>query len=127
MTYPLVSVAIPVYNHEKYVSAVIDSIIAQTYGNIELLIIDDGSKDLSWEKVCQKREICIKRFKRIDFEKQENKGTCITLNKLLDKACGKYIYLIASDDLAKPNAIETFVIFLENNLQYAQVVGDNEI
>ncbi|MDR3048311.1 MAG: glycosyltransferase family 2 protein [Elusimicrobiota bacterium] len=124
---PLVSVLIPAYNHEKYVQEAINSIISQTYKDIELLIVDDGSKDDTWTKICAMKEVCEKRFVRIDFSTQDNCGTCKTLNKLVDKAQGKYIYLIASDDLAKLHAIKIQSDFLENNPQYAQVMGDNEI
>ena len=48
---PLVSVIIPAYNHENYIQEAIKSIIAQTYKNIELIILDDGSKDSTWQKI----------------------------------------------------------------------------
>lgn len=122
-----VSVLIPAYNHEKYIQETIKSIIHQTYQNIELIIVDDGSKDLTWHKIQEMKEECEKRFSRVIFETKENEGTCKTLNKLLSLAQGEYIYLIASDDLAKPQAVETEVKFLKTNLDYALVVGDNEI
>ncbi len=127
MSNPLVSVIIPAYNHEQYVQETIRSIINQTYQNIELIIIDDGSKDQTFNKITELKEQCKKRFKSIHFETKENEGTCRTLNKLLSLSQGKYIYLIASDDLAKPNAIETEVSFLEENPDYILVVGDDEI
>src|SRR5574344_1018426 len=126
-TNPLVSVVIPAYNHEKYVKEAIYSIINQTYEKIELIIVDDGSKDSTWEKINELKEDCLKRFRNVIFESQENKGSCDTLNHLLDLAKGEYIYLIASDDIAKPNAIEKEVEFLINNADYALCVGDNEI
>ncbi|MDR1952202.1 MAG: glycosyltransferase family 2 protein [Elusimicrobiota bacterium] len=127
MQEPLVSVIIPAYNHEKYVQESIHSIINQTYKNIELLVLDDGSKDNTWTKICQMKELCEKRFVRVDFDAWQNQGICLTLNKMIDKAKGKYIYLIASDDLAKPAAIQKQVDFLESNSEYGQVMGDNEI
>lgn len=122
----LVSVIIPAYNHEKYVQDTIESIIAQTYEKIELIVIDDGSKDSTWQKIQQMKDKSEKRFVRVLFETKENEGTCKTLNKLLSLTQGEFVYLIASDDLAKPQAIEKEVEFLENNLDYALVVGDNE-
>ncbi len=125
-TKALVSVIIPAYNHENYIQLTIDSIIAQTYENIELIIIDDGSKDLTFTKIQEKQIECEQRFVNTIFETKTNSGTCETLNLLLQKAKGKYIYLIASDDLAKKDAILKEVDFLENNPNYSLCVGDNE-
>lgn len=123
----LVSVLIPAYNHEKYVQETIKSIIDQTYQNIELIIVDDGSKDSTWQKIQELKKECEKRFVRVHFETKENEGTCKTFNRLLDLSQGEYVYFIASDDIAKPDAIETEVKFLSKHKDYALVVGDNEI
>ncbi len=123
---PLISVLIPAYNHDKYIAETIKSIIAQTYDNIELIIIDDGSKDNTFGIIKSMQSECEKRFKNIDFTTQENAGTSETLNKLVNKASGKYIYLIASDDVAKENAIETLCKTLENDGNIVLAVGDNE-
>ena len=127
MTENLVSVIIPAYNHEKYVQETIQSVIDQTYQNIELIIIDDGSKDNTWQKIQEMKDICEKRFVRVHFETKENEGVCKTLNLLLDNAQGEYVALIASDDKYKPNAIEKEIEFLMLNPDYALCVGDNEI
>lgn len=124
---PLVSVLIPAYNHQNYVQDAIYSIINQTYKNIELIIIDDGSKDDTWNKILELKPQCEKRFASCSFETQQNKGTCETLNRLIAKASGDYVYMIASDDLAKPNCIELQVNFLIKHPKYSLVVGDNEI
>lgn len=124
---PLVSVIIPVYNHEKYVQTAIKSIINQTYQNIQLLVIDDGSKDSSYQKVMELKEECEKRFPKTYFETKPNEGSRATYNKLIEKAEGKYIYLNASDDISKPQAIEKEVEFLENNPDYVLAVGNNEV
>lgn len=124
---PLVSVCIPAYNHENYVQETIKSIIAQTYKNIELIIIDDGSTDSTFSKIKEMENICKKRFRRVVFETKQNEGTCDTVNKIYSLANGEFIYHIASDDMAKPNAIETEIKFLSNNPEYALVVGDNDI
>lgn len=122
----LVSVLIPAYNHEKYVQETIKSIINQTYQNIELIIIDDGSRDSTWQKIQEMKSQCEKRFINVYFETKQNEGTCETLNKLLKHAKGEYVYIIASDDVAKPNAIEKELDFLVNNPKYALAVGDSE-
>lgn len=123
----LVSVIIPAYNHESFIGETIQSIINQTYQNIELIILDDGSKDSTWAKINEMKKECEKRFSRIIFETKQNEGTCKTLNKLINLSKGDFIYLIASDDIAKPNAIEKEVEFLNNNSDYSLAVGDNEI
>ena len=123
----LVSVVIPAYNHEKYVQETIKSIINQTYQNIELIIVDDGSKDSTWQKIQEMKVRCEQRFSRVVFETKQNEGTCKTLNRLIDLSKGEYIYMIASDDIAKPYAIEKEIKFLSSNPDYALVVGDNEI
>lgn len=124
--FPLVSVLIPAYNHENYIQETIESIINQTYPNIELIILDDGSKDKTWEKITELKPKCENRFVKIHFETKQNEGTCITLNKLLKLSSGEFVYIIASDDLAKPQAIEKEVKFLQDNTDYALAVGDNE-
>lgn len=122
---PLVSVLIPAYNHEKYVQESIKSIISQTYKNIELLVINDGSSDSTWQKLIELESACKERFIRVVFWNQSNMGCAQTLNNLLSNAQGDYIYLIASDDVASSHAIETEVDFLESNKEYALVVGDS--
>ncbi len=124
---PLVSVIIPAYNHEKYIQETIDSILEQTYQNIELLIIDDGSTDGTFKIMLEKQSLCEKRFVNVKMLRQENSGTCATLNRLLELAAGEFIYLIASDDVAKAEAIEKEASFLINHPNYVLVVGDNEI
>lgn len=103
----LISVIIPAYNHEKYVQESIYSIIDQRYKNIELIVIDDGSTDNTWEKINELKKQCEKRFVRVVFRKQKNHGIVKTFDKTLYEANGKYIYYIASDDISHPNAIET--------------------
>lgn len=123
----LISVIISAYNHEKYVEECIRSIMAQTYQNIELLIIDDGSKDGTFVKMRELKPECEKRFVRVVMETQENHGVYYTGNKLFAMANGKYIYTIASDDVAKPQAIEKLHAFLTENPDYVLAVGDDEI
>ena len=69
---PLVTVIIPVYNHENFVQTAIKSIINQTYQNIQLIVIDDGSKDFSYQKVLELKKECEKRFPKTYFETKEN-------------------------------------------------------
>lgn len=126
MNKALISILIPAYNHEKYIQETIQSIIQQSYQNLELIIINDGSNDTTWEKINAMRELCENRFVRTIFKTQTNKGTCDTLNLLLKEAQGKFVYIIASDDKAEPFAIEKLYNFLNSNSEYALCVGDNQ-
>lgn len=123
---PLVSVIVPAYNHEKYIKETINGIIKQTYQNIELLILDDGSTDNTLAEVETMRSECEKRFANFFVATKANEGTSRTLGKLIAKAKGKYIFLNASDDIAKPEAISKLADFLEHNPDYVLAVGDNE-
>lgn len=105
-SFPLISVIIAAYNHERFIQETIRSIIAQTYQNLELIIVDDGSTDNTWAKIQEMKAECEKRFVRVDFSTQKNCGACITGNKVIAKAQGKYTYSIASDDISYPDAIE---------------------
>jgi len=116
---PLVTVAMSSYNHEAYIEESILSIINQTYKNIELIVIDDGSTDHT-------PEILQKLQKQYGFklELQENQGICKTLNKAINQyAGGKYIDFLASDDVMMPDKIEKQLTFLEENPDYDMVFG----
>lgn len=122
----LISVLIPSYNHENFVQDTIKSIINQTYKNIELIVVDDGSKDNTWAKIQEMESECKDRFVNVHIETKQNEGTCKTFNRLLNLSNGEYVYIIASDDLAKPEAIEKEFNFLNKNPNYALCVGNNE-
>lgn len=121
----LVSVIIPSYNHAKYVQETIKSVINQTYQNIELIIIDDGSKDNTLQKTQDLKDICKKRFARVIMQTQQNQGTSITLNKAVALCEGKYIAVIASDDIYMPTCIEEQVKVMEQDQNIVQTLPDN--
>jgi alpha-1,3-rhamnosyltransferase len=123
MTKPLISVIIPAYNHSKYIQETISSIINQTYEKLELIIVDDGSTDDTWQKINELRSKCEKRFDNIDFTTRANRGLISTLDELIKKTKGQYTYFIASDDVAKDNALETLYNNIGGNVLS---VGDNE-
>ena len=123
----LVSVIIPAYNHEQYIQESIKSVINQTYQNIELVVIDDGSKDSTWQKICEMKPESKERFTQIHFETKKNEGVSKTLQKLLSLATGDYIYYFSSDDIMKPEAIETLINFLESNPKYVLAVGNDDL
>jgi glycosyltransferase involved in cell wall biosynthesis len=119
---PLVSIVVPSYNHSKYIKETVLSIVNQTYPNIELIVIDDGSKDNSVEilKGLQKEFDFI-------FISRENRGLIATLNEGLSLAKGKYFCAVASDDVFMLNKIELQVIFMEKNPRYALCFGKMKI
>ena len=123
----LISVIIPAYNHEKYIEECIRSIMAQTYQNIELLIIDDGSADGTFAKMMALKPECEKRFVRVVMIQNAHTGGKQNTNTMIDMAYGRYIFSSASDDVTKPQAIETLHLFLSQNPDYVLAVGDNEI
>lgn len=123
----LVSILIPAYNHERYIQAAIDSVIQQAHQNIELIIVDDGSTDNTWNRISTMEEACRSRFVRVEIIRQGNQGVCLTLNKLVDLAQGEYVLRLDSDDLLKADSVETLHAFLSQNPDYGLAVGDNEI
>lgn len=99
---PLVSILIPVYNAEKFVSNTIESALRQTYTNTEIVIVDDGSTDSSWEIIEYYRE---KYPQLIKSFRQENKGACAARNKALKESSGDYIQWLDADDILDENKI----------------------
>lgn len=119
---PLVSIIIPSYNHEKYVIDSINSVLNQTYQNIELIVIDDGSKDNSVSII---RDLSKKYgFK---FINRENRGLSATLNEGIKISSGKYISILASDDKIIEYKIEKQVQFMEENPDYMASYGNRII
>jgi alpha-1,3-rhamnosyltransferase len=104
---PLVSVIIPCYNHEKFIQESIQSVIDQTYSRMELIIIDDGSKDNSVQKIEEMRSACESRFEHFQFIFRENRGLSRTLNQGLSLAHGDYFSTVASDDIMLPEKTVT--------------------
>lgn len=111
MDKPKVSIIIPVYNTELYLSKCIDSILNQTYSNFELILINDGSTDNS-KNIC---ESYVKRDSRINFIDKKNTGSSDCRNLGIIKSKGKYITFIDSDDWIESNMLEESVDILEKN------------
>lgn len=113
---PLVSVLIPCYNHEKYVDDCIESIINQTYDNIEVLIIDDRSLDNSYQMLMKWKDKLKERFANVLISRNSNNlGVVKTLNKMILMSKGEYIKIIASDDMLTNDCIEKMVIYSQSN------------
>lgn len=109
----LVSIIIPVYNAEKFIDKTIKSVINQTHFNWELILIDDGSTDRSFELISRYKE-----EKRINIIKNDrNLGVIKTRNKGIKIAKGKFIAFLDADDLWKPEKLKMQIEFMEiNNL-----------
>ena len=97
-----VTIIIPVYNVEKYLREAIDSAINQTYKNLEIILVDDGSTDKSGE-ICDEY---IKLDNRIKVIHKKNGGLSDARNAGLDSCTGKYIMFLDSDDFLEPDAVE---------------------
>lgn len=108
---PLVSVIVPVYNTAFYLTQCLDSIVNQSFKNIEIICINDGSTDESPDVLHN----FAGRDKRIKIINQENKGLAVSRNVGIEAAQGKYITFVDSDDRLSPEALELMVNAAENN------------
>ena len=100
-----VSIVVPVYNAELYLVECIESLLNQTYSNLEIILINDGSKDKSAE-ICKEFE---KKDNRIVYYEQKNSGVSKTRNKGIELATGELLMFVDSDDHLDLNAIEEVV------------------
>ncbi len=109
MTKELVSIITPCYNGSKYVAETIESVLAQTYSNWEMLIVDDGSKDNSAEIIRSFAE----KDNRIRLIQQPNGGSANARNHGIREAQGQYIALLDADDLWKPEFLSAQIAFMK--------------
>ena len=114
-----VSIVVPVYNREKFLNKCIDSLISQTYNNIEIILVDDGSKDNSLE-ICKKYERLDNRIKVIH---KENGGVQSARNRGIDEATGYYLCFTDADDYVSEHFIENFINVYESNDYQCVVCG----
>lgn len=112
---PLVTVVVPVYNVENYVEKCLKSIMKQTYTNLEIIVVNDGSTDNSEKIILNLARIDSK----IKYIKKENEGLSSARNLAISKATGKYICFVDSDDWIEPEHIEKLVM--------ANLFNDSEI
>lgn len=99
---PLISVVIPVFNAEKYLKQCIDCVVAQTYDNYEIIIINDGSTDKSGEII----DYYTKKYDKIHSFLKQNGGVSSARNYGIDKASGEYICFIDADDIIETNYLD---------------------
>lgn len=108
----LVSIIIPVYNKEKYISKCMESVLAQTYETLEIVVINDGSTDRSSQLIMD----FIRKDKRIKFFSQVNAGVGVARNKGILNATGKYILFLDADDILSKNYVENLMKYKKYDL-----------
>lgn len=106
MDSPLVSIVVPAYNHGRYLAACIDSILCQTYGVIELIVLDDGSTDNT-------RAVLECYGDRVRWERQINSGQAATLNRGWTMCKGELLAYLSADDVLYPEAVAHAVAVLQ--------------
>ena len=121
-----ISVVIPSYNHDKYISEAIQSVLNQTYQDFEIVITDDGSSDNSVKLI---KEFTDPRIKLFIFS--ENKGACLAVNNCIENSTGEFIALLNSDDVFLPNKLEIQLDFLNSHpeigavFSYAKIINED--
>lgn len=120
MSDKLVSICIPTYNGGRFIKETLESIKAQTYKNIEVIVTDDCSKDETL-KICEAYD-----FVKI-FHNEERQGLVGNWNRAVSKASGDYIKLIGQDDILAPESIEKQVKALESHPDATISIGDAKV
>lgn len=106
-----ISVIMPAYNAAAFIEQTIESVLAQTYRDFELIVVNDGSTDSTLEIV----EKCASRDRRVKVFTQANAGTAPTLNRGIDLASGEWVFLMHADDLMRPNRLERQLAFIQDH------------
>ncbi|QAR35029.1 glycosyltransferase family 2 protein [Latilactobacillus curvatus] len=130
--YPLISIIIPLYNSEKYIGRALDSLIKQDINDIEVVIVDDGSTDLSYKIACDYK----KKVNNIHVYHQNNSGVASARNLGIEKSKGRYIAFMDSDDdvnsefcktlktaVITNNDVDMFIFGLQEVLENNDVVN----
>ena len=110
-----VSLITPCYNGEKYLDAFFDGLLRQTYTDVELFFVDDGSTDLTKKKYQSYEERLLKRGYDLKYFYQKNEGQASAINSVLDRVNGEYLMWPDSDDVMYPNHIEEKVKAMKAN------------
>ena len=121
-----VSVIIPVYNGGKYISHAIESVLSQTYKEMEIIVVDDGSADRTAEivKSYQQTHDLIDRRKNLIYIYQKNQGTAAARNKGIVNSTGEYIALLDYDDIWEPEKIELQIKYMIEHQEVGMVHSD---
>lgn len=102
MVKPLVTILIPVYNAERYLVQCLKSVVNQTYTQLQIVLVDDGSNDGSWDIMASQALL----DERIEIYHQENQGVAATRNHLLSKVKGEYVLFVDADDWIELNMVD---------------------
>jgi glycosyltransferase involved in cell wall biosynthesis/exonuclease VII small subunit len=115
-----ISVIIPAYNHEKYITEALNSVLNQSCRDFEIIIINDGSTDSTEQRILSVHD------QRIQYVSQKNSGAHAALNRGISLAQGEYISILNSDDVYLPKRLETCLNYLEKNINYSVVMSTVE-
>lgn len=123
----LISIIIPVYNVSKYLRQCLDSVVHQTYKNLEIILIDDGSTDNSLS-ICEEYQL---KDQRIILITQENKGNATARNKGIEMSSSEYIMFMDSDDWMALNTVESVIPYIEDSdlvcFSFTKEYEDNQV
>ena len=119
----LISIIVPVYNSELYINRCLDSLLKQTYKNIEIIIVDDGSKDNSLQLI----KGYANKDSRIKVYTQSNQGPSVARNTGLDNSTGKYIMFVDADDFIDKNMVTNMVEGIKDDKNTLVLCDNSEI
>jgi glycosyltransferase involved in cell wall biosynthesis len=117
MSLPTVSVVVPLYNHERYVSAALESVFRQSLQPEEIIVVDDGSTDRSAAVV----EACARGNPRVQLHRQDNRGAHDAINRGIAHSRGEIIAILNSDDAYAPDRLRACVELLARHQDFAAV------
>src|SRR5215831_4367528 len=117
MNHPLCSIIIPTYNHGKFIERSVQSALNQTYPDVEVIVVDDGSTDATSERVK-------KYLDQITYHRKENAGLGAARNTGIKISSGKYLQFLDADDTIEAEKLERQIEFLEENADFAVVYSD---
>lgn len=117
----MVSLIVPCYNGEAYIDRYIDSVLAQNYKNIELILVNDGSMDATHERIEARREEIEASLAKFIYIRQKNQGVGAACSNAFAQSTGEYLALLDADDVLLPDSMKLRVKFLSENPEYALV------
>jgi glycosyltransferase involved in cell wall biosynthesis len=121
---PLVSIITPCFNHEKYLDDYFRSLLAQTYRNLEIIILDDGSTDGSWKKICEYEPLLRREFPSVTCLRNERMGVLKELAMGVSLMRGDLCCILESDDYYLPEKIQRNVEYLSERPEFGGVHSD---
>ena len=120
---PKVSIIIPVYNAENTLDACIRSVLQVDYPNYELILVDDGSKDHSWDICCK----WANQDSRVKALHQENEGPSSARNRGISESSGKWIMFVDSDDTVRPSYVSDLLNVVETDSSFVMAISGEQV